>query len=123
MTFSPKSSRSSNAKVECRILPSRYGLAWMTSISKPSRQRSSRHSNSPRMKMAEYSCGLGTPPHWLYQDLKNLISGQWSASEVAILYPQRLNLGRGGHHESAIGSTGPGTRWEKRPGDHHGAGR
>jgi hypothetical protein len=40
---------------ECRILPSRYGLAWMTNISKLSRRRSSRHSNSPRMKMAESS--------------------------------------------------------------------
>src|SRR3989442_2712913 len=60
MKSSTRSSPSSNAKDACRILPSRYGLVWMTHISKPSRRRSSRHSNSPRMKMAESSCGLGT---------------------------------------------------------------
>src|SRR5712691_8776319 len=36
---------------------------------------------------------------------------------------QAANLGRGGHHESATGATGSGDPWEKRPGDHHGAGR
>src|SRR5215831_112123 len=58
--------------------------------------------------------------HWLYPDLKNLISRPWCDRPVAILYPQRLNLGRGGPHESAIGATGPGARWGKRTGHHHG---
>src|SRR5436309_2740597 len=40
-----------------------------------------------------------------------------------MLSPKRLNCGRGGHHESATGTTGPGDPWAKRPGDHHRAGR
>ena len=49
------------------------------------------------------------PAQCRYPDLKNLISRQLCERAVAILYPQRLNLGRGGPHESAIGATGPGT--------------
>src|SRR6266478_6185259 len=70
----------------------------------------------------EYRRSIVTP-HWLYPDLKNLISEQSLERAVAILYPQRLNLGRGGPHESAIGATGPGARWDKRPGHHHGTRR
>src|SRR6266446_504675 len=40
-----------------------------------------------------------------------------------MLSPKRLNLGRGGHHESATGTTGPGDPGAKRLGDHHGARR
>ena len=40
-----------------------------------------------------------------------------------MLSPKRRNLGRGEHHESAAGATGPGAPGAKRPGDHHGAGR
>src|SRR5262247_1960260 len=67
--------------------------------------------------------GSRSTPHWLYPALKNLISEQSFERAVAILYPQRLKLGRGGPHESAIGATGPGTRWDKRTGHHHGTRR
>src|SRR5215813_9435697 len=62
----------------------------MTNISKPSRQRSSRHSNSPRMKMVEYSCGLETLPHPLPQPL-NLLC-QHHSQLCRNSHPLRLNL-------------------------------
>src|SRR5215831_5632105 len=58
------------------------------------------------------------PPHSLYKGPQSLISGGFSeiwvdgigrpCSAVAMLSPKRLNLGRGGQHESATGATGPG---------------
>ena len=57
-------------------------------------------------------------PHSLYKGPQSLISGGFSeiwvdgigrpCSAVAMLSPKRLNLGRGGQHESATGATGPG---------------
>src|SRR5215468_12197008 len=60
MRFSPRLSHCSNVRDVCLILPSRYGLAWMTSISKPSKQNSSTCTRC-EMMTGEDSSGLATP--------------------------------------------------------------
>src|SRR5262245_64427221 len=67
MKFSNKSSPSSNGKGEFPTQPSRYGSAWMTSISKSSKQNSSTCTQCETTRV-EDSCGQGMskgPPNLL----------------------------------------------------------
>src|SRR5262249_15594468 len=95
----------------------------LLSVAKICQYKATFNCSGTRSERSKTNFSSRATPHWLYSDLKNLISEQSFERAVAILYPQRLNLGRGGPHESAIGATGPGTRWDKRTGHHHGTRR